>query len=756
MYTEGVTRSKAAALAAALAAAAPPAAAQTSRLVRGTVRTVEDSLPVSDALVSVLGTPLDAITDSLGRFVIRRAPVALLRLEVRGLSVVPDTVSLPAGRDTLTIYLHARIITLAPAIVRGHLSPARERFETEAQTSTVSLAPAEIASTPGVLEPDVLRTVQLLPGTVARNDYTVGYNVRGGETDQNLIEIDGIPIFNPSHLAGLFSTFDANAISRADFYTGGFPAEYSGRLSSVLDIKLRDGNPTGTDVAGQVSLLSSKVLVDGPLAGGATYLVSARRTYADAVVGALTSDVFPYYFTDLLGKVRVPYGHRGAITTTAYWGRDALNLNLVPGGSGQNPVDLAFDWGNRLAGVTWTQPTGATGALTTRLAVSEFSTTLGLLPTLARLDNTARLLTASTAFRPAPGARHDVTVGAGVEGYRMTYHAGSPALQSTFFDARYAPTVSSFFVDDQWNAGRRLLLRPGVRVEHVSGADFTGVAPRATFKFFLGDNQAISGSVGRYFQAIHSIRDQDLPITIFEFWIGADRYVPVARSDQVVLGYERWLKPDLQFTVEGYRKTYDGLVRPNPAQDLRVQGDEFLPESGTSWGVDVLLRKHEGKIRGWIAYSFGHSVRTSQGETYPPAQDRRHTINVVLQAPGPLGADLGVRWGYGSPLPYTGFVGQWYHRRYDATSNTFQDEEREPIAATYNGERYPPYSRLDVGLHWSFDKWGGHFEPYLQVANVYNRQNVFLYFFDYSDVPATRTGVSQLPFLPTFGLEFQW
>jgi hypothetical protein len=139
---------------------------------------------------------------------------------------------------------------------------------------------------------------------------------------------------------------------------------------------------------------------------------------------------------------------------------------------------------------------------------------------------------------------------------------------------------------------------------------------------------------------------------------------------------------------------------------------------------------------------------------FPPAHDRRHTLNVIAFLPGPIGSDMGVRFGLGSPLPYTGFVGEWYHRQYDATRHMFEDAEQEPISATINGERFPTYTRLDVSFRWQFEKWGGQWEPYLQLANVYNRKNPFLYVFDYGDTPPTRTGVSQIPLLPTFGVEF--
>ena len=739
----------------------PDALAQDPRGLRGTVRSITDSTPLAGVRVTTVGPRVPAVssvsvvTGPDGTFAFTGLPSTGVALALFRTDVAPDTMTVPNFVDTVTVYALVVPVALKPVVITAMEQPiARERFQAEAQPSVVSLAPADIQRAPAILEADVVRMVQYLPGSVAKNDYSIGYNVRGGESDQNLIQLDGIPIFNPSHLAGLFSTFDANAVAGTDFYSGGFPAEYSGRLSSVLDIGLRTGNTERVAVNGEVSLLSSKVLVEGPGPGRATWLASVRRTYADALVSLLSAEVLPYYFTDVLGKVTLPYGRNGSLAVTGYWGRDALDLEIVKATADRDAQRLVFDWGNALVGASWHQPLGARAMLETHAGVSTFSTTLGLKPSLVEFMNDARLYTAQTVFRPTPDARNDLRLGGAVESYAMNYGVSSLALETELFTAKYRPTVWSLFADDQWRAARWLLLRPGARLDYVTGTARTVVSPRLAFKTFLSPNDAIQGSVGRYHQAIHSIRDQEIPVTIFEFWIGADRFVPIGRADHMVLGYERWFGRDLQLTVEGYRKTFANLVTPNPAQDLRVAGDEFIPADGDAWGGDLLLRRHAGTIRGWIAYGYTRTVRRAQSREYPPAHDRRHTLNVVGYAPGPLGSDMGVRFGVGSPLPYTGWIGEWDHALYDAINNQFGDSEREPLSSTINGQRYPTYTPLDVSFRWQFEKWGGLWEPYVSVANVYNRKNPFLYIFEYDTSPATRTGVSQIPLLPTFGVEF--
>ncbi len=448
-------------------------------------------------------------------------------------------------------------------------------------------------------------------------------------------------------------------------------------------------------------------------------------------------------------------GTGGVLSVFGYWGRDALVLPWVDPEPGRDGIDLKFSWGNRLAGVTLRQPLGSL-AWEQHFSASAFSTRLGLVPDVLRADNTARLLTARSTVAFPLGGGHDLRIGFGVEAYSMDYDFRDQALETQILDLAYRPTIWSAFLDDQWNPVDWLLVRPGVRFESTPSADFNALSPRVGFKVFLSRDVALTGSAGRYYQAIHSIRDQELPITLFDYWIGADDLTPVARSDHLVLGLERWFGSDVSLSVEGYAKSFDDLALRNFRDDFKVRGDEFIATSGFARGVDVLLRKYRGTIRGWLAYGYAKTLRRAGGEEFPPAHDRRHTLNAVVQMPGPLGSDMTVRWGYGSPIPYTGVVGQWLHREYNAESHEFDNHEDEVLSTTINGERFPHYSRLDVGFRWEFEKWGATWRPFFQVVNLYNRRNVFLYTFDYGTRPPTRSGYSQLPFFPTFGVEFAW
>ena len=752
-----MTEIKVAGLVVAIALCAHPVAGQTRDIV-GTVRAAEDDSALEGVSVDIAGFAASTVTDPDGFFTFEGLPGREYILVFSRLGLATDTLFVPIGTDSLEVFLDASAVELAGIVVEASaVARARARFEQSAQASAVTVDARDILRTPTFLEADVIRMIQLLPGTIAINDYTIGYNARGGEADQNLIQLDGVTIFNPSHLGGLFSTFDAQAVGDIEYLTGGFPSHYSGRLSSVLDVRTRPGKRE-FGVMGQISLLSSKVLVEGSLpVGNGSFLVAGRRTYADQVIKAFTSTEFPYYFGDGVAKLSFQLPTGGTLSATGYVGRDVLDWEFDQSDPDIEPVTLRVDWGNRLLGLNYNDRLFGK-PLELGASVTEFSTTVGLFPDFARVDNDARLLNARATVSLSPGRAHDVRVGGGVEGYRMRYDAGSEALSASFLDLRYRPRVWSAFVDDQWRPNDWLMIRPGVRVEAVrGGADVVTYSPRMAVKALLTDDFALTGSAGRYYQPIHSLRDHNSPWSFVDFWIGADSATPVGRSEHLVLGFEQWLAPDLSLSVEAYRKTFDDILNNNVADDLSVHGDEFVTMTGDAYGLDVLLRKYAGDWNGWVSYSFVKATRQDPTQEFAPAHDRRHFLNFVVNGSGPLGSSMSVRWGYGSPLPYSQIVGQWEHRTYRVAANGFHDSETEPIAdQQINGRRYPHYSRLDVSFRWNKGLWRGQARPFLQFVNLYNRSNVFLYNFDFTETPGVRRTVPQLPFLPSFGLEFEF
>ena len=739
-------------------ASAPDSPDEGQRHVQGRVMSSTDGGPLTDVLVRVLDADRSTRTDSEGRFTLRDVPADSITLTFQRLGIAPDTLVIAGHQGFVTMQLTPAAVML-PAVEATARNIARERFDAVAQTSTVSINREDVEGTPTLAEPDLARTVQLLAGTVTKNDYYIGFNVRGGEANQNLIRLDGITVFNPSHVGGVFSTFDENALDRVDFMTGGFPAQYGGRLSSVLDVRLRPGNQERTQFSGHVSLLSTKLAIEGPIGNtGITYLASVRRSYIDVLAGIYTSFAggpgVPYYFTDALARFTIPLPTGGTANVTGYWGNDQLNWPFIESQPGRDGLDLQFGWGNRLAGLTVRHIIGAVD-FEQHLSITQFDTRLALVPNIRSFDNGARLTTFGTSANWAIGTRTFLTIGGDVEDYYMDISQRSFALETVDFALTYRPRIWSGYADLQLNIFDRFQLRPGIRVDRVErGVDKTFVGPRVAAKAFLTNDIALTASAGRYYQAIHSIRDQDVPLTMFDFWIGADDLTPVAHSNHLIAGIEKWFDEDVSVGIEGYNKQFFNLVFRSFRDDPKVRGDEFFQTDGYARGFDIFVRKYTGKITGWVAYSYLKTLRTSDSLTFAPSHDRRHSLNVVVQAPGPFGSQMGVRLGYGSPLPYTGIVGQWLHRNYNSELHAFDYSERESVSVEINGERFPAYGRLDIGFRWIAYKWGGELRPYFNIVNVFNRSNVWVYAFDFDRSPATRSRISQLPLFPTVGVEF--
>ena len=737
-------------VAAAPAAAQLPAPPATGAIVGQVTR--EGTVEPVRASLSIAAAGRRTYSDEDGRYVLRGVPPGHTWLVVRALGYRPDTVSLLVGAgDSVRADFALVPIPFALAPVQSVArSPDRRRFEETPDAGSFTVSGPMLATLPALGETDIMRVVQMLPGVVARNDFSAGYNVRGGEADQNLILLDGVPIYNPFHLAGVYSTFIEPAVGDITLYTGGFPARYGGRLSSVLDVTSRAEERPGVHGSATASLLATSVAVGGALNGGRTsWNVAARRTYADAVVDALSDDYdFPYHFQDAQLFVRHA-GHSDTLSVTAYAGLD----QLAPAGEGDERVGLR--WGNALVGARWSGRIGEARE-EQRVSVSTFMAGLELGGDQYEFANDVSDFRAAGIVDWTIRERQ-MTAGYDVAAVSATYLLRARVSDSPLFELRQRPTELSAFVETMWRPDAKTMIRTSLRGESVPLAKWAGLSPRIAGKRFLRDDVALTASVGRHAQWLHALRNEDVPLRLLDFWVASDATAPVSLTDQVVVGTELWPTSFRFLRVEGYYKRYQRLLEWNPAEDFGVHGDEFMEGGGHSYGVDVLLRQLEiGAAAGWLSYSYGVSHREQEEITYFPPQDRRHTLNLV----GSYRAGryvLGGHFAYGSGLPYTSVVGQFNKWRYDpGTGRWNPPSEPAPAGGARNGTRYPPYHRLDLSIARSFRLGRAELTPFLQVVNVYNRQNVFTYLFDYESSPPQRSRVQQLPVVPSIGLEVTW
>jgi hypothetical protein len=759
---------------AALALAAPLGAQQPARgAVVGIV--VDDSTGERrlGVAVQVVGTFLGARSDEGGRFVIDgiAAGEHLLRTRALGYREREVTVAVRGGETTtVMVRIVASPVTLSAVRARAR-APERDRFELGSDVGTMSLTPSAISAVPSIGEPDVLRTVQLLPGVNARNDFSSGYNVRGGESDQNLILLDGYPIYNPFHLGGLFSTFLDETVGEIELLTGGFGASHGGRLSSVLDVRSAEPVRPGVHGTAAISVIASSLTIGSAREDGRGFwTLSGRRTYADKLVSLLSDRSFPYHFSDAQLHAERNIGRGNArLALTAYAGSDVLDGDFRQFGDSSRAGGgtFGFNWANTVVGLTlrdvWRDHArlpllGAADSVGAeqRASVTRFYTGLDLGEGALTLSNgvTETQLAGAVHWHRAG---HQRRLGYEVSRYHVAYDVGSASTRTQIFSLRQQPNAEAAYYEETWRPARRLIVEAGLRAEHLDSRSWSGLSPRASAKYFVNPDLAVSVAGGSYRQWLHSLNREDIPVRIFDFWVASDPYVEVSSATHLVLGVERWMGPSRFFRVEGWLKRYDHLLEQNTADDPARRGDEFVDAQGTSYGADLVLRQLDvGPFSGWLSYTYGVSLRDRDSVGYWPGHDRRHNVNLVGTWRAGRRYTFGARLGVASGTPYSDIVGQVIRRVYDPATHDYGGggfaDQREPLGGAHNASRYPLFQRLDLSVSRA-GRWRGmQVVPYLSVVNAYNARNVFIYTFDYTHNPPSREASSQFPILPSLGL----
>lgn len=715
--------------------------------------------------------------DSLGIFSLRftSGTARVLRARAIGYRQLESSV-VPCDDDTLRLTLTLEPIApkLAPVATLAKRDE-RSQFNERPVASALSFTHRELTHVPALGDRDVLRVVALLPGVASRNDMSSSFNVRGGEADQNLVLLDGVPIYNPFHLGGLFGTFIDATVGRVDLLTGGFPAEYGGRLSSVLEVKSAEDARGGVHGTSDISVLSSSLRLAGASAGGGlVWSAAARRTYADKVIEALHgANDFPYHFADTQLHLRGTLPRGGTVALTAYSGLDvldeggAMTSDTSTLGSMRN---IGFNWGNRVAGLTWEQPLSATTMITQRASLSTFHTqfevpaeSLAIAQRMSDARVSGRIVHEMT--------NHTVTGGYEVSMLRSGYRERlAPTGDAPFPDALASDgdttiaqrgNATSLYVDDVWRIGRRLMLRPGVRAERVSGAEGARISPRVMARYFISPDFALSVSAGQFAQWTHAVRNEDLPLRLFDLWMISGRDVPVSTSTHLIVGAERWLSSSRFVRFEAYGKRFSSLSEPSSTIDPRVRPSLLRTFDGTSYGIDAMVRQLErGGLSGWLSYGYALSYRERDGVRYFAAHDRRHNANAVVNYTPMHSWTFGLHAAVSTGTPYTGWAGRMSRWQYDPLLHRWSPvpgvNDIDIVHGTRNGERLPLYTRIDLSAERRIKMAWGTLYPTASIINIMDRRNVLLYALDQEGKSLQIVRHTQFPILPSLGMRVEF
>ncbi len=654
------------------------------------------------------------------------------------------------------------------------------------EMGTVELPTETLKKLPALLgEVDVLKSIQLLPGVLSAGEGNAGFYVRGGGPDQNLVLLDEAVVYNPGHLLGFFSVFNADAIKSTTLIKGSIPASYGGRLSSVVDIQMKEGNNKAFAVEGGIGAIASRLTVEGPLVKGkSSFIVSGRRTYAFDVAQPLIKKTdfagTNYYFYDLNTKLNYQFSDKDRLFFSGYFGRDVLNYV-----SNKRGFSLNMPWGNTTATLRWNHLfndklfMNATGIFNdydfeVEGKQSDFSFKLfsGVRDWNGKLD-----------FDYFPAPKHQIKFGLNYTFHRFTPNSASATSGEIEFDnetgRKYAHESAIYFSDD-WKVSKRLALNMGLRLSmfsHVgpfANADsskvykplepiqrYFGAEPRLGMKYKVSNQASLKGGISVANQYLHLVASSTSTLPT-DLWVPSTQKVKPQLGIQYALGYfQNLLENKYEAAIEVYYKDLFNQIdyAESYVPDLTTEEeDEFVFGEGESYGAEFFFKKRTGKLNGWVGYTISKTTRSfpeiEDGRVFPAKYDRTHDLSIVANYDLNKAWTFGATFVYGTGNAYT-LPESFYFVDFDVTANY----------GPRNSSRQLAYHRIDLAATYNLrTKKEKPFSSSLTLSiyNVYNRKNVFLTYFSPEsgavggevDLKAYR--VSLFPIIPAITWNFKW
>jgi hypothetical protein len=683
--------------------------------------------------------------------------------------------SIQAKKITAKTNLQVNIL-LEPAKSRlGEVvvvSGKNNRNVQKAQMGVIDVPLRAIKNLPVIFgERDVLKIIQLLPGVQAGQEGTTGFYVRGGNLDQNLVQLDEATVYNPNHLFGLFSTFNVNSINHVQLVKGGFPAEFGGRLSSILDITMKEGNQSAFQAEGGIGLLSNNLTLQGPIKKGtASFIVSARRSHINLYLQPFTSSGNSYKFYDINAKMNYELGKHDHLFLSIFKGNDKAAY------TGANSLNYDTDFGNSTATLRWNHLFGNKIFSNTSVIYNDYH--LGLATTQNNYYNLLytgiKDLTAKTDFTITPNAKHKIKAG-----FTYTYHTLFPASVSSRIPrsgnriainkdsiARRYSNEMAFYIGDEYEASKKISINYGLRVPFftAAGSSYVYAEPRVTAKFSVDPTTSIKASFTRMNQFLHLVPNSTSSIPT-DIWLSSSRTIKPQNSNQLAVGlFKNFRNNSIECSIEGYYKTMDNQV-------LFKEGTEILLSTkldsvitfgkGTSYGAELFVKKNTGKLTGWLSYTWSKTTQLfpalNRGLSFPSSFDRRHNFSLAgsyeLTKRWTVSADFVFYSGKPFTLPAGRITVPVNGSLYDGTFYDFTSR---------NNVRLRTYHRLDVSFsHKKMKKMFGRKyerEWVFGAYNVYSRLNSYFVYLTtnaFTKLPEARQ-VSLLPIVPSVSFNFKF
>jgi hypothetical protein len=680
----------------------------------------------------------------------------------------------------------------------------QERLSESARMSSIKVPVSEIKNVPVLLgEKDVLKVLQLMPGIQKGSEGNSGLYVRGGGPDQNLIILDDAIVYNANHLFGFFSLFNGSALKSVELTKGGFPARYGGRLSSVLEMNMKEGNKEEWHGEGSIGIISSNLTVEGPLKKNkSSILVSGRRTYADLILRPILKimdeENTGYYFYDLNAKVNYDFGRKNKLYLSGYFGKDKFYMKYK---SSYINETAGFLWGNATATLRWNHLFSNKLFSNTSLIFSNYS--FGIYDDYKVIAENKDLyveyysgindLTLKSDFDFIPNPSHWIKIGILGIFHRFkpyAYIEEDIPKEEYRKDIKYTNSLETgIYIEDTWQPLQVLKINAGLRFSYfvAENKSYYNPEPRISLAWRPVTDVALKASYASMNQYIHLLSNTGISLPT-DLWVPVTDRVKPQSSRQIALGVVRdVVKHDLALSLEGYYKWMDNVLGYKEGASflpLMDPSDVSAPQwednvtAGHSWsyGSEFLIQKKGGKFTGWIGYTLSWTKMQFDslnfGREFFAKYDRRHDISIVAMYKLTDNINISGTWVYGTgnavTLPLSKYYTQ-YHRftsteRPDYENNYYPGYFFELLYAEEFGEknnyRMRPYHRLDLGIQFHKEKKWGERTWEISIYNAYCRFNPFFYYSDTEYKDNKEYGVlkqvSLFPIIPSFSYSFKF
>jgi len=721
--------------------------AQINGSLRGSVIDSLSSEPLAYCNVLIEQLNIGASTDERGYFYIpsiRAGNTYRILISYIGYTSKRISVKIPGKRIT---DIHVK---LSPAIIElPEAEKIGERFnlKNEPDVSMMRIFNRELEILPKSVEADIFRSIQNLPGVKSTGDVSARYFVRGGSSNQNLVLVDDVTLYTPFHALGIFSAIDPNVINFIEFFKGGFPTEYNGRLSSILRVATKDGNKNNYSGSAGLSFLTAKAFVEGPIPDGSFYL-SGRKSHSNEILRKfLDNKNVPAEFYDVSFKVNYSnpeFMENAKFTVNGFYSGDVLD--------NPDPLREDFNWLNNFISARYFQWV-TDSPLFYDIMMSQSSYSAEVIPALSKVrakKNTLYDFTLQAAMTYVLDNKNEIS--GGLKVIKIDNNLKLENARGAITDLHASGANISFFLK------YKLLSSKNFSADFGSRFNFTRLAsgsagqfsfePRATLFYRIFPDVALTASWGMFQQELTTLSDENEIISVFEPWIITPSYLDPATAFHYIGGIK--INPLNNFSVDV--EVYYKFIKNLPA----LNEEKYFPEdrdlvsgNGESYGLEALAKYAAGRINLSAGYSLSWAFKEINGYKYHPRYDSRHSVNLSLAINIGSGWEASALWHYNSGLPFTqiiGYINKLYFE--DLGSRSFYLQPYT-LLASKNLARMPDYHRLDIGISKRFTFYDIKFFLDVSVLNVYNRNNLF--YFDRN----TGDRVNMLPLLPTATIKIE-